>query len=292
MSSLLINPARLSFCVPHALGGLVMAGHKGEERQSGNGDCILIDGSCGLVALADGAERSPNASRDFLVQLAGQLCQSEPKAWPDRQGWLLDAVHQVLDGFAYEERTTFICLLAGEEGAGFYVSGGDSLLFLLDPSAARIRFSNRSNMGFAGRSKRVMDSGKISAGQGDLFLLASDGLWDLLSGRRRDLIRFVFEELQAGPFHTFPERLVRAKHPSFRGALDQPYDDLSILLVSPGGLARVRSRMLVGGTGKGMEMHYRKQRSRGALPDRQLRLPGRDSSLWVFPDELQLLEKP
>jgi len=290
MTEFLLNPARLSFQVPDVLAGLLLAGNRGEGRLSGNGDCILVDGPLGLVALADGAERSPKASRVFLQALAERMqVAAGPGNAGDRRARLVNATQAVLESFPYEDRTTFLCLTPLEDGSVFYVGGGDSLLFHLDPAADRILFHNRSNMGFAGRSQGIMDSGSLTPKKDDLLLLASDGLWDLLRGRRRDLIRFVFETLKEGPMHAFPETLVRGRHPAYQEGVERPYDDLSLLVVCPGRFARIRSRVILGGTGNRLENHYRQLCQQHSLPDRYVRLPPGDPRLWIFPDQLDLL---
>jgi len=291
LTEFLINPTRLAFHVPDMLAGLILAGNRGEGRLSGNGDCILLDGLLGLAALADGAERSPEASRVFLQSLADRMPASVAGGGADRGGdCLADAAQAVLDTFPYEERTTFLCLLPMADGSVSYVCGGDSLLFHLDPAGGRILFQNRSNMGFAGRSKKIMDSGLLPVREGDLLLLASDGLWDLLDGRRRDLIRFAFELLRQGPLHTFPERLVRGKHPAFQPGRERPFDDLSLMIIRPRRFAHLRSRVILGGTDKTGESRYRQLCQQQTLPDQAVPLPPRGPRLWMFPDHLHLLQ--
>ena len=205
----------------------------------------------------------------------------------DRFGWLQETAQQVLDKFNYEERTTFLCLLVHEDGSAVYINGGDSLLFHLEPRASKVLFRNRSNMGFAGRSTRIMDSGRLLAKQGDLFLLASDGVWDLLGGGESgNLIRNFFELLKTTPFPVLPERLVKRKHPAFQDVNSRPHDDLSVLLVDPFRFSSFQSRVLMGGTTRSEEKHYRDLCTRNAFPDFDVPLPENRSPLWIFPDQL------
>lgn len=263
-----------------------MAGFRGKDRAQGNGDCILLDGRTGLVGIADGSERSPQVSRSFLCGLADRL--GKERAWKgeDRFEFFLDAAQEVLHSFSYEDRTTFLCLLLNEDGSAFYINGGDSLLFHVDPQRSRILFRSRANMGFAGRSRKIGDAGLIRASEGDLFLLATDGLWDLLNGTGEELIRTFFEELQTTPFYRLPEQMIRQRHPAYQDGERHVYDDLGILIVNPFAPFRFRTRVILGGTTRRDEKLYQEMKEQHDLQDRYLPLPERRDSSWVFPDLL------
>ena len=275
----------MSFQAPDILGGLLFSGYKGENRFEGNGDCVLLDGMNGILGIADGSERSPQASRAFLERLADRMEKNREKSGEEGFDPLMETAQQVLDTFHYEDRTTFLCLHLHEDGTAVYISGGDSLLFHVNPEDSRVLFRNRSNMGFAGRSKHIIDSGLLQAKQGDLFLLATDGVWDLLNGKSENLIRSFFEMLKTTPFPALPERLVKQKHPAFQEGTDQQYDDLCVLLVDPFRFSGFRSRVLMGGTGRREEKHYQALRTQNTFPDRSVRLPENGLPLWIFPDQ-------
>jgi hypothetical protein len=290
MKPFLLNPARMAFLVPDVLGALLFSGSKGGIHPfPGNGDCILLDGAHGLVGLADGSERSPEASRVFLLGISDRLRASPAVSEGDRVRCFHAAVQGTLDSFRYEERTTFVCLSSGRDGSMEYVCGGDSLLLHLDPSAARIRFRNRANMGFAGRSRRIVDSGRLVFRAGDLVLLATDGVWDLTDGNSDELVRAFFRGLKDGPFHGMPERLTVARHPAFRTDSSRPHDDFGVLLLDPYRLGDLHGRMLAGGTRGEEEFRYRQQLDRGNVPDRYLPVPPRKGGSWVFPEDLSAL---
>ncbi len=276
--------------VQDVLGGLLLSGSKGAERVQANGDCILLDGRTGIVAVADGSERSPQASRSFLCELADRMGEERAASEEHRVQSFLDAVQTVLDAFPYEERTTFLCLLLNEDGSVFYISGGDSLLFHMDPQGSRILFRNRANMDFAGRSRKINDAGRLSAKKGDLFLIATDGLWDLLNGKGNELIAAFFKELHNSAFHRLPEWMIQQRHPAFQDGKQRPYDDLGILIVDPFTPFRFRSRVILGGTRRRDEKRYQEMKDQCKLPNRYVPLPEKGDFSWIFPDLLHLLQ--
>jgi len=272
------------------MGGLLLSGRKGESPGAGNGDCILLDGPLGLAGIADGSERSPQASRKFLKGLSDLFSDKAGHRGDDLLRILVDAAQEVLDSFPYEDRTTFLCVLFTGQDTLCYINGGDSLLFHLDPVAARIRYRNRANMGFAGRSNRVVDSGRIHVNQGDLILLATDGVWDLTEGDSEQLVRAFFKSLHQGPFHQATERMARERHPAFYGDKERSYDDFSAVLVDPYRMSGLPWRLIAGGTSDAAEGTYRVQRSQSAYPDRFVPIAARDRDFWTFPEDLSLLK--
>jgi len=291
MNPFLLNPARMAFQVPGVLGGFLVAGSKGRDRPvQGNGDCVLLDGACGLVGVADGSERSPEASRAFLQGLSDRMSGCPVESHEERLRHFHAAVQATLESFGYEDRTTFVCLLSVGDGTVAYVCGGDSLLFHLDPGAGRIRFRNRANMGFSGRTRQILDSGRLVFRRGDLALLTTDGVWDLTGGDSDELVRAFFEGLKSGPFHDMPERLSRDRHPAFDDRSIRPHDDFGVLLLDPFGMASLSGRMLAGGTSGTAEARYLREVDRRALPDRYVPLPLGDRDLWLFPEDLSAVE--
>jgi len=290
MKPLLLNPARMALMVPDILGGLLFSGSKGREDPfAGNGDCLLMDAAHGLVGVADGSDRSPEASREFLQGISKRMNGCVEESGEGRRRCFHAAVQGTLESFRYEERTTFVCLFSAGDGSLDYVCGGDSLLFHLDPSVARIRFRNRTNMGFAGRSRQIVDAGRLFFRKGDLALLATDGVWDLTDGDSEALVRAFFQGLQCGPFHDMPERLTLERHPAFRLGSIRPHDDFGVLLLDPFRLGDLPGRVLVGGTSGEVEFRYRQQVHRGAVPDRYVPLAPGKRDLWVFPEDLSVL---
>ena len=95
MKPFLLNPARMSFRMADVLGGILLCGKKGEGRFFGNGDCILLDGATGLIAVADGTERTPEASRRFLSLMADQM----------QEGWVCTILSRRRKGFSSNSDT-------------------------------------------------------------------------------------------------------------------------------------------------------------------------------------------
>ncbi len=290
MNPFTLNPARLAFQMHGILGGLLFSGSKSRELSGvGNGDCILLDGAVGVVGVADGSDRSPEASREFLKGFSDRMTERLPCSREERIRGFHDSVQGTLDSFRYEDRTTFVCLHSVGDGVLDYICGGDSLLFHLDPRASRIRFRNRANMGFAGRSRQIVDSGRLTFQEGDLVFLATDGVWDLTGGDSEELVRAFFNGLKKGPFHEMPERLTRERHPFFRTGPIHPYDDFGVLLLDPFQVHALPGRVLAGGTSGAVEARYLQEVDRRVFPDRYVRLASPDRGLWVFPEDLPSL---
>lgn len=286
MKPFLLNPARMSFRMADVLGGILLCGKKGEGRFFGNGDCILLDGATGLIAVADGTERTPEASRRFLSLMADQMQEGQRTGGEMGLHHFVEAAKGVLEQFRYEDRTTFVCLLPAHDGSMLYVSGGDSVLMQLDADAGEVVFRNRSNMGFTGRYREVADFGQLMTKKGDRFLLASDGLWDLAVEDGQDAAQLLLRGLKTDPVHFLPDRLVGACHPAFQDGGSAPYDDFSMVLVDPDNLSSFRARVLLGGTSTNAEAHYQSLCRQEALPRRYVSLPDPGSALWTFPDSL------
>jgi hypothetical protein len=286
MKPFLLNPARLSFQIADVLGGMVMRGLKGESRFFGNGDCVLIDGATGLIGVADGTERSPGASRRFLSRMAENVRSGRLAAGEVRLRHFREAAREVLEGFHYEDRSTFVCLLPVDDEMVLYLCGGDSILMQLDVAASRVVFRNRPNMGFTGRCRDVVDFGRRRTKKGDLFLLGTDGLWDLAAEGGEALVRVLFMGLKTDPVHRLPDQMIRMYHPAFRDDARNPYDDFGMVLVDPANLSMCRSRILLGGTSADAEMQYRRHCRGATFPNRYLEVPEEDAGLWTFPDSL------
>jgi hypothetical protein len=168
----------------------------------------------------------------------------------------------------------------------FYISGGDSLFMQLDVPASEVVFRNRSNMGFTGRSREVSDFGRLQTKKGDIFLLASDGLWDLAVEDDEDVAQALLRGLKTDPVHRLPDCVVRTRHPAFRTDTNNSYDDFGMVLVDPANLSLFRSRVLLGGTSTNAEAHYQRLCRQEAFPSRYMRLLDQDATLWTFPDSL------
>lgn len=289
MSDFLFNPARLTFHVPDLVSGLLLRGKKGAPRGIvGNGDCILVDGTLGLVGIADGTDRSPQASRRFLATLAREGAARWPRGGPPPQASeFLDLATAILEQFDYNERTTFLCLIPLERRRFLFLAGGDSLLLQVDPRRNTVAALNKPNMWFTGRSREIVDFGGLEVADHELLVLATDGLWDLQSGSGQETLGFLAEALGDGPFGGAPWRLVEKRHPAFCAEGGKPYDDMALVLVRPFERGAFPHRVLLGGTDDRMENLYESRLKRKALPDTNLPLPDGSPLFWILPDALE-----
>jgi hypothetical protein len=291
--SLYFNLYRRSFHIPNTLSAILLNGYKGRGLHRGNGDCLLLDGLQRLIGVADGTERSPQVSRRFLQCLSDRFQAGPPGSDYERRAFLLETTQSVLDQFSYEDRTTFLCVLPEEDGSLYYVSGGDSLLLHINNARTQISLCNHPNMAFVGRSRDIPDYGHIKAQKGDLFLLATDGLWDLHRREDQDLLDLFIEESEIyESIHHFGELLVNTRHPAFRKKTKHHwFDDFSLVVIDPYLLHRFGSRLLWGGTNVEIEAFYQNQCKLSTAEDQDIRLADRYTTLQVFPEEFPVALK-
>lgn len=290
MPDFLFNPARLTFHVPDVVSGLLLRGKKGAPRGLvGNGDCILLDGALGLVGIADGTDRSPQASRRFLTTLACEAAGRCTITGPPGASEFLDLATTVLEQFDYNERTTFLCLIPLERGRFLFLAGGDSLLLQVDPRRKTVAVLNKPNMGFTGRSREIVDFGGLEVADYELLVLATDGLWDLQGGSGQETMGFLAEALGGSSLQEAPRRLVEERHPAFCREAGKPYDDMALVVVRPFERGAFPHRVLLGGTDDRMESLYERRLTRKVLPDADLTLPDGSPSFWILPDALENL---
>lgn len=205
-------------------------------------DVIFIDLHKGLFAVADGAERAGGASQRLM---AGFGCMAETFTGMDwevahRSGDIPGMVEQfrkttesLLADIPYGDAATFTALqvLPCDKGTvGVLCHCGDSLLFRFDPPNW-FRQISRTNFWMAGRSKKVYQAEAFPAPAGSVFLLATDGIWDLRfsgsSGMEACLIPLIHET----PVEEIPGSLLMRYDIS-----DQPVDDVALIAVKPQGL--------------------------------------------------------
>jgi hypothetical protein len=174
------NPAQRAVMAPHRLSACLFTGTDKIRRTYGNGDCLLLDLRNCFFAVADGSERWPSASSDFLRRLAGRL-MTKPRP-EEGQAWLTE----VNKAYASQRRlrtTTFggVVIEKEEEGQTLRViHGGDSRVLLINLKTKRLDYSSPADMNFAGRSRAL--SGMLDFRLGSdpyRILLATDGIGDL-----------------------------------------------------------------------------------------------------------------
>jgi hypothetical protein len=128
-------------------------------------------------------------------------------------------------------------------------------------------------MAFAGRSRDIPDYGHIKSQRGDLFLLATGGLWDFHRSAGQDLLDL------------FGKLLVNSLNPAFRKKTNRHwFDDFSLVVIDPYLFYRFGSRVLWGGTNVEIETLFQSQCKLSMASDQEIRLADRYAKLQVFPE--------
>lgn len=66
----MINPSKRAVRMEDTIGAALYTGTDKIRNGFGNGDCLLLDYGSGVFAVADAAERFPEASRTLLMRMA------------------------------------------------------------------------------------------------------------------------------------------------------------------------------------------------------------------------------
>jgi len=204
-----------------------------------NGDAVLVDGSRGIVAVADGPERNPAASSAFLRRFrTGVSGLIEPgRAVRFAEGAfdaLVEATNLLIRDTAYHDGTTFSAVVVGEDGGAAALHTGDSLIYRLRPAEGTARQLSRTNHCLVGRTLKLFQAEVTAFGEDDLFLVASDGLANLARSCGQDTAPFL-EALLAGC--AGPAGLTDALGVC-AARVTAGRDDIGVVVVRPGPLAR------------------------------------------------------
>jgi hypothetical protein len=176
----MLNPFKRSISIPGELGACLVTGTEKIRCGYGNGDCLLLDFRHGIFAVADAAERFPQASRLLLERLVAETAAAGPPASETEFESLLCRAWS-RQKFIHKTTLSCVVLLNGRQGpAAMLANNGDSTITLLDPGTGATLFQSRSDMNFAGRSRHpnpVSIRGLTPGGA--TIVLATDGLADM-----------------------------------------------------------------------------------------------------------------
>ena len=171
-----------SLRIARALGATVVTGPDKLRSGFGNGDCLLVDTSRGLFAVADASERHPRASRKLLTRLHQRLA---------RQGSHIDPASLALslkDAYArqkYTHKSTLSGIIVSFSATQVILHlfhGGDSMIVVARADNGHILFSTRSDMNFAGRSPQgpTVATHAFSRQYPLRIILATDGFGEVI----------------------------------------------------------------------------------------------------------------
>jgi hypothetical protein len=274
----LVNRYRRAIQITGVLGARVQAGSFSAAGATGVGDCLLLNFSQQFFAVADGSDRNPSFSREFMKKFAalltGTLTPARERIYEDRdiralKRHLMAESDRLLQSFSFGDGCTFtgILFLRTREGmTGLLFHTGDSLLFSCNLQTGRTRQWSKNNFWMAGRTSRFFQVEDRSIRPHTHLLLATDGLTHIPfpSYKTREAsIRSLFKTLSP---EAIPDHLL--------GIDDIPkigWDDLAIITFNPCSLP-VRGSFLLGGTSRIEENIFQEEKRKGCYQDRYLPL--------------------
>jgi hypothetical protein len=203
----------------------------GKQRKgSSPGDALLLHLGMGILAVADGPERNPSASSIFLERFAdfietSGLLSGEKDLTHDTFERIVEETNALMRSTGYHENTTFSALIIGRNNAAALLHTGDSLIFLIRRDGRKIVQMSRTNHFMVGRSPNLFQSEFIVLHEGDVALLATDGITDLARCHGLSLENFLSKHLNGITPRGISDSIVASS-----GAVEVNLDDLGIIV--------------------------------------------------------------
>jgi hypothetical protein len=246
---------------------------------AGMGDCLLINFPLRFFAVADGSDRNPSISKEFMKKfdnlLTGILSSSHGRIYEEKEikrvkRQLIAESHQLLQTLSFGDSCTFtgILLLRTTEGIiGLFFHTGDSLLFSCNVETGRTRQWSKNNFWMVGRTSHFFQVEERPLKPPMRLLLATDGLTLIPISpleNREVLIRTLFQNLSPDEI---PDRLLESHEISVPG-----WDDMAIITLNPYALPVLEESFLIGGTSRIEEGVFREEQRQGLWKDQYLPL--------------------
>jgi hypothetical protein len=224
-------------------------------RSAGVGDCLLLEFSKGFFAVADGSDRNPSASREFMEMFTRMLADNkalsadaiyrDPEITALKDQFITDA-GQLLVAFSFRDSCTFtgiLLLKTTESISAFILHTGDSLLISCNLRTRDAFQFTKNNFWMVGRSQRYFQVGELPINRDTRLLLATDGLGEIPvpAGTTREeniLGLFAAERIEEIPDHLLgsDESPVSAR------------DDIAMIAIDPFSMPVQSERFILGGT--------------------------------------------
>lgn len=260
-----MNLVRRSLAVPGQASAVFATGTHKVESGHGNGDALLLDFDALFFAVADGSDRFPTAGRRLLRRMADAL--SADPAPRDPGAWLA-LVNRSFSKQKTIHTTTFagIALMdtPGNPRA-VVITGGDSLVLVVDTIEKTVIHSSPVDMNFAGRVSCLGRAEEVDVSRPGLrIILSSDGMADLARLSGQDLGQMTVAAAARFPVAEVPEKLARFMA---RQDADITHDDLGVIVLDPAALVRQPFWALLGGTPGSLEKKFHRDRDAGIIPD-------------------------
>lgn len=259
-----------SLRIAHALSATVVTGPDKLRSGFGNGDCLLMDTSRGVFAVADASERHPRASRRLLTRLhkilIGQGSDTDPES----------LTHSLEEAYAqqkYNHKSTLSGIALSHTATQVILHlfhGGDSMVMVARADDGRILFSTRSDMNFAGRSPKglTVATHAFSRQYPLRVILATDGFGEVIktlqapdpTDEHKSKTAYLKKLLQS-PIQDVETR-VRYLLESDPG---RPFhDDMGVMVIDPAAINRLPGLALtMGGTSPHQEAAFAGTASHG-----------------------------
>ncbi len=245
-------------------------GKFGDSNVGRNGDAIYIDLNLRIFAVADGPERNPSASSNFLRRLKKGLEDSTPTQeglCEQNSGEFEGAVEMLIKiatdislNTDYHNATTFSAFVLapsengksgsdGGKGGGVdaaILHTGDSMIFKISESRGEIVRLSKTNHFLIGRAPRLFQTENIVVCEQDVILLCTDGINDLARSGGFSTEKFLKDEVVGlGPSGILEKIESLAEDTKIR------LDDIGVVSFAVGG-AIFQSKQSMGGTESGV----------------------------------------
>lgn len=241
-----LHPAKRMLRSGDALNACLIGKVQRYTESFGNGDCLLIDLEHRIFAVSDAGERCPQASRRLLQALAVGACTAP---WPDclESAWRTQPyVQKTTCVGVHIEMTPVPCAVI--------VSGGDSVIRIVDCHTGKLQFRNVPDMYVAGGMSSMPGPFRVLLTPKSRIVLASDGIRDVLedSGLNGDVFSGSGMAVKPMEWIGHIQDIVRRKQRE-----SVVHDDIAIVVIDPFEIvASGQQRFLLGGTSPHEEAHY------------------------------------
>ncbi|HOO89480.1 MAG TPA: SpoIIE family protein phosphatase, partial [Syntrophales bacterium] len=207
-----------------------------QRKGNSPGDAILLYLGLGILAVADGPERNPFASSLFLKRFSdfietSDLLSGEDALTNDTFERIVEETNALMRSTGYHENTTFSCLIVGENNMAALLHTGDSLIFLIRDGGKEIVQMSRTNHFMVGRSPNLFQSNFITLRDGDVALLATDGITDLARCHGLSLESFLSKHLDGIRPRGISDNIVASS-----GTVKVNLDDIGIIVADLGSI--------------------------------------------------------
>lgn len=184
------QPVILRHDIPDILSAALIPGKKrplhGNHGDVHSSDALLLSRAVPVVAVADGPERNPAASSSFLRKFDEALSTSRIRfaTAPIDESFaaVVELVTALIKTIDYHDSTTFSALIPvadGTRSVGIVLHTGDSLILRIERQTGAVTQLSRTSHVLVGRAPALFQTEIVALSEGELMVLASDGITDL-----------------------------------------------------------------------------------------------------------------